>query len=191
MSDSRQRVQLIGTRLACMTTIKNEEASPTQVADTLLARPIRAAYLDEVRSRGRDDLGNPVRVAGAIGEGEPLRCCLRYACAGEAIMLISYSPEGHGVWREVGPVYVHADPCPGPTYTSLPEQLRTGPRVLRAYRPDGSMNYEQNTLVPEDQDLEGELRRLLRNPDVSHVHVRTVLPQCFLYSVAIGAVSDH
>jgi len=191
MSDSRQRLHLIGTRLACMTTIKNEEATPTHVTDMLLARPIGAAYLDEVRSRGRDDLGNPVQVAGAIGEGEPLRCCLRYARAGEAIMLISYSPAGQGVWREVGPVYVHADACPGPTCTSLPEQLRTGPRVLRAYRPDGSMNYAQNTLVPEDQDLEGELRRLLRDPDVSHVHVRTVLPQCFLYSVTIGTVADH
>ena len=144
-----------------MITIQNDAAAPTTDADTLLARPIPAADLDEVRSRG---------------EGEPLRCCLRYARAGEAITLISYSPEGHGVWREVGPVYVHADTCLGPTSTSLPEQLRTGPRVLRAYRPDGSMRYEQNTLVPGDEDLEGELRRLLRDPDVSHVHVRTVLP---------------
>jgi len=174
-----------------MTTIQNDKAAPTTDADTLLARPIPVADLDEVRSRGVDDLGNPVQGAAAVGEDEPLRCCLRNALAGEAIAMISYSPEGHGVWREVGPVYVHADTCLGPTSTSLPEQLRTGPRVLRAYRPDGSMNYEQNTLVPDDEDLEGELRRLLRDPDVSHVHVRTVLPQCFLYSVAIGTLTDH
>ena len=61
--------------------------------------------------------------------------------------------------------------------------------MLRAYRPDGSMNYEQNTLVSGDEDLEGELLRLLRDPDVSHVHVRTVLPQCFLYSVSLETVS--
>ena len=174
-----------------MPTTKNKEATPTHDADALLARPIGAAYLDAVRSRGVDDLGNPVQVAAAFGKGEPLRCCLRYARAGEAIMLISYSPEGHGVWREVGPVYVHADACPGPTSTSLPGQLRTGPRVLRAYRPDGSMNYEHNTSVPADQDLESELRRLLRDPDVSHVHVRTALPQCFLYAVTIGTAADH
>jgi hypothetical protein len=174
-----------------MTTIKNEAAAPTHVADTLLVRPIGAAYLEGVRSRGVDDLGNPLQVAAAEGEGEPLRCCLRYARAGEAIMLISHSPDGRGVWREVGPVYVHADACPGPPSTSLPEELRTGPRVLRAYRPDGSMNYERNTHVPGDQDLEGELRRLLRDPDVSYVHVRTVLPQCFLYSVSFGDVTEH
>jgi hypothetical protein len=164
------------------TTIPNE---------TLLVRPISAAELNGIRSRGVDDLGNPVQAATAVGEGEPLRCCLRYAGAGEALALISYSPQGQGVWREVGPVYVHADPCPGPPSTSLPEELRTGPRVLRAYRPDGSMNYEQNTLVPAEADLEGELRRLLGDPDVSHVHVRTVLPQCFLYSVTVGTATDH
>jgi hypothetical protein len=85
---------------------------------------------------------------------------------------------------------VHADTCPGPGTTSLPDELRTGPGVLRAYRPDGSMHYEHNTLVPGDQDLEGELRRLLRDRDVSHVHVRTVLPQCFLYSVTLETVGD-
>ena len=174
-----------------MTTIQNDATAPTRDADDLLVRTIPAAYLDEVRARGVDDLGNPVHVAAAVGAGEPLRCCLRYALAGEAITLISYSPEGHGVWREVGPVYVHADTCPGPTSASLPEQLRTGPLVLRAYRPDGSMNYEQNTLVSGDEDLEGELRRLLRDPDVSHVHVRTVLPQCFLYSVSAAGLPEH
>ncbi|MFL6134306.1 MAG: DUF1203 domain-containing protein [Nocardioidaceae bacterium] len=174
-----------------MTTIHNAAAVPTSDPDILLARPIPAAYLDELRSRGVDDLGNLVQVAAAVGEGEPLRCCLRYATAGEAITLISYSPEGRGVWREVGPVYVHADTCPGPASRSLPEELRSGPRVLRAYRPDGSMNYEQNTLVPGDEDLESELRRLLRDPDVSHVHVRTVLPQCFLYSVSLGTCGDR
>ena len=173
-----------------MTTIQNDAAAPTTDAAILVARPIPAADLNEVRGRGVDHLGNPVEVAAATGEGEPLRCCLRYAVAGEAISLISYSPEGHGVWREVGPVYVHADTCPGPATTSLPDELRTGPRVLRAYRPDGSMHYEQNTLVPGDHDLEGGLRRLLRDPDVSHVHVRTVLPQCFLYSVTLETVGD-
>jgi hypothetical protein len=171
-----------------MTTVHH---TPAPTTDTLLARPIPAAELDEVRSRGVDALGNPVLVAAAVGVGEPLRCCLRYARAGEAITLVSYSPPGHGVWRETGPVYVHADACPGPASTSLPEELRTGPRVLRAYRPDGSMNYEQNTLVPGEEDLEEHLRRLLRDPHVSWVHVRTVLPQCFLYRVSLGTVADH
>jgi hypothetical protein len=172
-----------------MTSIPTSATASTTSTDALIAAPIPSVHLDEVRSRGIDALGNRVQVAAAVGEGEPLRCCLRYAVAGETIALISYSPEGQGVWREVGPVYVHADTCPGPTSTSLPDQLRGGPRVLRAYRPDGSMNYEQNTLVPAGEDIEGELLRLLRDPEVSKVHVRTVLPQCFLYSVTMGTVT--
>jgi len=174
-----------------MITTQDNAAAPTTTADALVARPIPAGDLDEVRTRGVDELGNPVQITAAVGEGEPLRCCLRYARAGEAIALISYSPEGQGVWREVGPVYVHANACPGPPSTALPEQLRTGPRVLRAYRLDGSMNYEQNTLVRDDEDLEATLRRLLRDPEVSRVHVRTVLPQCFLYSVTLETATHR
>ena len=54
--------------------------------------------------------------------------------------------------------------------------------MLRTYRADGSMNYEHNTLVG-DEDLEPVLDRLLAEPEVATVHVRTVLPQCFLYAV--------
>jgi hypothetical protein len=44
------------------------------------------------------------------------------------------------------------------------------------------MNYDFNTLV-EDGDLAPHLDRLLAEADVATVHVRTVLPQCFLYAV--------
>jgi hypothetical protein len=45
------------------------------------------------------------------------------------------------------------------------------------------MNYDHNTLVADDEDLEPLLEKLLALPDVGTVHVRTVLPQCFLYAV--------
>jgi hypothetical protein len=45
------------------------------------------------------------------------------------------------------------------------------------------MNYEHNTLAGEE-DLEPLLEKLLALPDVGTVHVRTVLPQCFLYAVS-------
>ena len=78
-------------------------------------------------------------------------------------------------------MYVHAERCPGHDGGGLPHGLGGG-RVLRTYRADGSMNYEHNTLVG-DEDLAPTLDRLLAEPDVATVHVRTVLPQCFLYAV--------
>jgi hypothetical protein len=137
-----------------------------------------------VRAAGTDGYENPVLPFEATGDGEPLRCCLRFAQAGEAIALISYAPFQHpSVWTEVGPVYVHAERCAGFAATGgLPAELRHGPRLLRTYRSDDTMNYAHNTLVG-DEDLEPTLDRLLSLPDVATVHVRTVLPQCFLYAV--------
>jgi uncharacterized protein DUF1203 len=155
----------------------------TQTSGTLTVHPIDPARLDAVREAGVDGFGNPLTSFPATGSGEPLRCCLRFARPDEEIVLISYAPfEQASVWREVGPVYVHASRCEGYADQALPEELRRGPRVLRAYRADGSMNYEHNTLVGEE-DLEPVLDRLLAEPDVETVHVRTVLPQCFLYAV--------
>jgi Protein of unknown function (DUF1203) len=155
----------------------------TQTQRTLTVHPIDPARLDDVRRRGEDVSGNPFTVFEATGDGEPLRCCLRFARAGEPIALISFAPFVEpSVWREVGPVYVHGYRCPGVREPGLPEGLRRGPSVLRTYRGDGSMNYAHNTLVG-DEDLEPVLDRLLADPEVVTVHVRTVLPQCFLYAV--------
>jgi hypothetical protein len=147
---------------------------------------IEPARLDAVRSQGHDGHGNRVVPFAAEGEGEPLRCCLRYAEAGEPIALISFAPFDHpSVWTEVGPVYVHVDHCAGyATPDRLPVQLATGPRVLRTYRADDSMTYEHNTVVSDEAPLGSILDRLLRYPDVATVHVRTLAPQCFLYAVS-------
>ena len=139
--------------------------------------------LDAIRAAGEDGHGNAFAPYPAAGDGEPLRCCLRYARAGEPIALISFAPfENASPWREVGPVYVHAEACEGYVADGLPVELSRGPNVLRTYRPDGSMSYEHNTLVG-DEDLEPYVEKLLALPDVHTVHVRTVLPQCFLYAV--------
>jgi hypothetical protein len=155
----------------------------TTTTQTLTVHAIDPARLDAVREAREDGWGNAFTPFPASGEGEPLRCCLRYAQPGESIALISFAPfTDASPWREVGPVYVHAGRCAGYADRSLPDELRRGPRVLRTYRADGSMNYEHNTLVGEE-DLEPVLDRLLAEPAVATVHVRTVLPQCFLYAV--------
>jgi hypothetical protein len=154
-----------------------------QAWDMNTIHAIDPSRLDAIREAGADGHGNPFIPYAASGGGEPLRCCLRHAQAGEQIALISWAPfQQPSLWREVGPVYVHAERCEGYAGDGLPAELRSGPRVLRTYRPDGSMNYDHNTLVG-DEDLQPHLEKLLALPDVSTVHVRTVLPQCFLYAV--------
>jgi hypothetical protein len=150
---------------------------------TFRATPIEPARLAAMRAAGLDEHGNPFIAYPAIG-WEPLRCCLRLAGEGESIALISYAPFATvSPWAEVGPVYVHAAACAGFTGDELPEQLRTGPRILRTYRADETMDYEHVTLVPEGEDLEPALRKLFAEPEVATVHVRAMLTQCFTYTV--------
>jgi len=151
----------------------------------LLVLAIDPARLDDVYRTGADGHGNRLRPFAATGQGEPLRCCLRYARPGERITLISYAPFDHpSVWTEVGPVYIHAARCAGyPPAGQLPGELATGPRVLRTYRADDTMNYDHNTVVTGDADLAPIIQRLLSQPGVATVHVRTLAPQCFLYAV--------
>jgi hypothetical protein len=151
----------------------------------LVVHAIDPAHLDGVRSAGADGHGNPLRPFAATGRDEPLRCCLRNAEPGEQITLISYAPfRQPSVWREVGPVYIHAGPCPGYAPNGrLPEHLADGPGVLRTYRADNTMNYEHNTVVTVEADLAPIIERLLAQPDIATVHVRTLAPQCFLYAV--------
>jgi hypothetical protein len=46
------------------------------------------------------------------------------------------------------------------------------------------MNYDHNTVILDEADLEPTIERLLAEPDIATIHVRTVAPQCFLYAVA-------
>src|SRR5947209_19949557 len=90
----------------------------------LLVHAIDPARLNVVRTTGEDAHGNQLRPFAATGQGEPLRCCLRYAERGEQITLISYAPfERPSGWREVGPVYIHAAACEG--YTPTRSAART------------------------------------------------------------------
>jgi hypothetical protein len=155
----------------------------TKTQQTLTVHAIDPARLDAVRDAGVDDFGNPFTAYGADGQGEPLRCCLRFARPGERIALISWAPFTEvSPWREVGPVYVHADRCEGPDGAGVPGGLSRGPLLLRTYRADGSMDYAHNTLIGAE-DVEPMLEDLLAHAEVATVHVRTVLPQCFLFAV--------
>jgi hypothetical protein len=151
---------------------------------TLHVSGIDPGRLDAIRAEGQDEAGN--RLAPFPAEGwEPLRCCLTLATAAESVLLISYSPfTVRSPWTEAGPVFIHAQRCAGyPAPDTLPEQLRTGPRVLRTYHADGSLDYADITVVDDGDDIEKPLLDLLGRPAVETVHVRALVAQCFTYEV--------
>jgi hypothetical protein len=145
---------------------------------------IDPARLESIRHARGDEHGNDLVAHPAEG-WEPLRCCLRIARADEQIALISYSPFSvRSPWAEVGPVFIHAEACAGhPSAGELPAELRAGPRILRTYYADESLDYDDITFVRAAEDIEPALHDLLNRPRVAAVHVRAAASQCFLYEV--------
>jgi hypothetical protein len=118
----------------------------------------------------------------AEAAGAPLRCCLRHAEAGEPLFLFRYSPaQGAGPYEEVGPVFVHADECAGPERTdAYPADLRTSPRVFRAYNAEGRIVTGE---LSEPDRFEDTIEGLFANPEVESLQVRSLSHGCFLFAI--------
>src|SRR6185437_11759683 len=136
---------------------------------------IPAERLEQMRRDGIDDAGDPFApFVNPDPDGAPLRCCLRDARTGERLALIAYRPDGTaGAYREVGPVYVHAERCPGYSEPdAYPAEFRHRPQVLRGYDDGGRII---DAVLVEGDQAEAGIDRLLANPAVATVHSRNVL----------------
>jgi hypothetical protein len=171
----------------------------TPVVTRIGVHAIEAAALRQLRQR--DDAGHPPRLLIPVGGGEPLRCCLRRSQPGEQIALVSYAPlrrwaqrtgADPGPYEEVGPVFIHPEPCEGPVGTGIPSGFLGRHFVLRAYRADGRILGGTLIEAPDAADTaaadtaaaEAQLLRLFADPDVAIVHVRAVEFGCFQFEVS-------
>jgi hypothetical protein len=157
---------------------------------------VRAIDEDVVSQlRVSDDAGHGPRVTVEDEGGSPLRCCLRASRPGERVALVSYAPlrrwaqatgADPGAYDEVGPVFIHAEPCDGPVSNEYPEDFLASPRVFRAYRADGSILRGRlaSADVLGDQAAAGQvLSRMLADPRVAIVHARALEFGCFTFEV--------
>ncbi|MFC4585447.1 DUF1203 domain-containing protein [Sphaerisporangium corydalis] len=145
--------------------------------------------------RVRDDAGLTPRVTVYDEGGEPMRCCLRYSNAGERMALVSYAPLRRwaartgaepGPYEELGPVFVHAEPCGGPEGTGFPIGMGGERRVFRAYDKSGAILGGRLVDRHASKDAaasEAVLAEQFADPAVAMVHVRCVEFGCFLFEV--------
>ncbi|POX64963.1 DUF1203 domain-containing protein [Streptomyces sp. Ru62] len=156
---------------------------------TYTARPVPAEVLKELRTA--DDAGRPMAAVPDAEGGAPLRCCLRHSTPGELIALVSYAPlrrwaaatgADPGAYDEQGPVFIHAEECPGPAGDALP--FTNSHRVLRRYSADGRIL--GGRLVEHADAFGPALTEALADLEVAVVHVRAVEYGCFLYEVRRG-----
>jgi hypothetical protein len=158
------------------------------LTQTFVVRPIDTDVVADLRRC--DDAGRaPLLVVDADG-GSPVRCCLRASRPGEELLLVAYAPlrrwaASRGVdpaaYDEVGPVFVHPQPCDGATSAGYPDELRGSPRVMRAY--DGNGRIVDGHLVPADGDPESVLAELLADDRIAIVHARALGFGCFTFAV--------
>ncbi|MFJ9421357.1 DUF1203 domain-containing protein [Streptomyces sp. NPDC101249] len=154
---------------------------------TYTARPVPPEVLAELRAA--DDAGRPATAVTDPEGGAPLRCCLRRSRPGERIALVAYAPlhrwaaatgADPGAYDERGPVFVHADPCPGPDPVRDAGYPFPGAcRTVRRYAADGRILGGALVAAVDDEAL----RDAFDDPSVALVHVRAVEYGCFLYEV--------
>jgi hypothetical protein len=137
---------------------------------------------DHVRASCVDVSGNPVELLTATGS-EPLRCCLRDAEGGEQVILFGYEPPiPASPYREIGPVFAHAEHCEGPTdVDSYPSAWRGRPQVLRAYDRNGRIH--PATRVHDGSDPEAVIVDMLAETEVMQIHSRNVAYGCYMFTV--------
>jgi hypothetical protein len=157
---------------------------------------VRAIDADAVRDLLEcDDAGHPPRLLTDADGGAPLRCCLRPSEPGEDVALVSYAPLRRwaretgaqpGPYDEVGPVFIHPGPCPGPDGTGYPKWLAAGRRMFRAYSASGGILrgrlYEAEAGAGPAA-AESVLAEMLDDPEVGVVHARAVEFGCFTFEV--------
>ena len=149
---------------------------------TFQIEAIPADTLARIRATGQDEAGNVPRERIDDEGGSPLRCCLRDARPGEHLLLISYTPPGvTGPYAERGPVFVHAEPCPGyPDTHAYPHALGHRKQIVRGYDQDGNM--ATATVVADGREAEQELTTILARPDIRVAHVRNVAAGCYNFA---------
>ncbi|GAA0848605.1 DUF1203 domain-containing protein [Streptosporangium amethystogenes subsp. fukuiense] len=145
--------------------------------------------------RVRDDAGRPPRPVTDTEGGSPLRCCLRHSLPGEELALLSYAPlrrwaaqagADPGPYDEVGPVFVHAEPCEGFGGTDFPAGMGGELRVFRAYDDRGGIlggRLVEHHVSGDAIASEAVLAEQFADPEVELVHVRAVLFGCFMFEV--------
>jgi hypothetical protein len=160
---------------------------PTKTT-TFAVAPIAADVVAQLRVL--DDAGNQPTLIVDTDGGSPLRCCLRVSAPGETLLFASYAPLRRwaaargvdpGAYVEVGPVFVHPQPCAGPAHDRYPDDLRGTPRVLRAY--DDSGRIVGGVVLEPHDDPEPAIAQLFADPDVAVVHARAAVYGCFTFAI--------
>ncbi len=116
----------------------------------------------------------------STGPGYPCRHCLQPIAAGEPVLLLAHRPfPARQPYAEVGPIFLHAAPCPrGGGSLTLPAMLASPRYIVRGYGKDHRIVYGTGGVV-ETPDIAARAAALLVDSAIAHVDVRSAANNCY------------
>jgi len=138
------------------------------------------ATVRRIQAGGPDAHGQPAERAISDGQGNPCRHCLKDIPKGAEMLILAHRPfDAPQPYAETGPIFLCAGPCRRGANKELPEILSTCPEYLvKGYSTDNRIVYGTGAIVPRS-DIESRAVRLLENPRVAYLHVRSVRNNCY------------
>ncbi len=132
-------------------------------------------------SGAADAHGQTPEVHISQGDGVPCRHCLQNVAEGEPYLILAYRPFPQPQpYAETGPIFLHAEPCERYPETDRipPMVLSKEPRLLKGYGENDRIVYGAGEIVAS-ADVAAAAAKILTREDISYVHVRSALNNCF------------
>lgn len=147
--------------------------------DKFVVRGLDTALVERLRQGGGDAHGQPALIRTAHGRGNPCRHCLQPIAEGDEMLVLAHRPfESAQPYAEVGPIFLHRQGCVRYDASTLPAWFdHLQPALIRGYGRDGWIRYDTGAVVP-GTDLAAECERILGDPAVAYVHIRSKF-NCF------------
>jgi len=143
--------------------------------------PLPTEVAEEARHVAESGAADHALIKVDSSTGYPCRHCLRWAQPGERVILFPYTsiPAGHP-YAEIGPIFIHAEPCKRyGTTCEYPADFRNG-RVLRAY----DTNYNMiDAEVVNGREPEEVIEKLFQISKTAFVDARSVSRGCFTFRI--------
>jgi hypothetical protein len=140
-----------------------------------------SAPVAAIRAGGPDANGQPAERFTSDGDGVPCRHCLAQVPAGAPALLLAWRPfPAPQPYAETGPIFLCADPCARhPDTPRLPALFAAVDRLLvRGYGANDRIVYGTGQVV-DTAVLEATAERLLDEPKVAYLHLRSARNNCY------------
>ncbi len=134
-----------------------------------------------LRAGGPDANGQAPERDISDGSGVPCRHCLSDIAAGEPFLILAHRPfPGAQPYAEIGPIFLHAEPCERHSETQgVPALfLSRAHALVRGYGKDDRIVTGTGQVVPS-AEIAMVARDLLARPQVAYLHLRSASNNCY------------